>query len=72
MGKIIVIDIKKEMVEKTNNLVKKYGYKNVEFKLGDIENLPIEYELIGNINIKCVINLATDKMKRYLIRNMEL
>lgn len=32
----------KDMIEKATNLAKKYGYKNVEFKLGDIENLLID------------------------------
>ena len=53
----------KEMVEKAKKLAKKYGYKNVEFKLGDIENLPIDNESIDVVISNCVINLAPDKLK---------
>jgi len=41
-GLVIGVDMTKEMVKKARKTAKKYGYKNVEFKLGEIENLPIE------------------------------
>ena len=62
-GKVIGIDMTEDMVEKAENLAKKYGYKNVEFKLGDIENLPIDNESIDVVISNCVINLAPDKLK---------
>jgi len=62
-GKIIGVDMTEEMVEKARGIAKKYGYKNVEFRLGDIENLPVEDESIDIIISNCVINLAPDKMK---------
>jgi arsenite methyltransferase len=62
-GKVIGIDMTKDMVEKAKKLAKKYGYKNVEFKLGDIENLPIDNESIDVVISNCVINLAPDKLK---------
>jgi SAM-dependent methyltransferase len=62
-GKVIGVDMTEEMVEKAKRLSNKYGFSNVEFKLGDIENLPIENESIDVIITNCVINLAPDKSK---------
>ena len=62
-GKVIGVDMTKEMVEKASKLADKYGYKNVEFRLGDIDNLPLENETIDVIISNCVINLAPDKLK---------
>jgi len=53
----------KEMVKKSKSIAKKYGYTNVEFRLGDIENLPIENDSVDIIISNCVINLAPDKNK---------
>ena len=49
------------MIEKAKSNVAKYGYKNVEFKLGEIEDLPIEDNSIDVVISNCVINLAPDK-----------
>ena len=62
-GKVIGVDMTKEMIYKARNLADKYGFKNVEFKLGDIEKLPVENECINVIISNCVINLAPDKLK---------
>jgi arsenite methyltransferase len=62
-GKVIGVDFTEEMVEKAKGLAEKYNYKNVEFRLGDIENLPVENESIDVIISNCVINLAPDKLK---------
>jgi len=62
-GKVIGIDFTDEMVEKSRELAKNYGFKNVEFKLGDIENLPFEDEFFDVIISNCVINLAPNKLK---------
>jgi len=62
-GKVIGVDFTEDMIDKSRGLAKKYGYKNVEFRLGDIENLPIENESIDVIISNCVINLAPDKSK---------
>lgn len=61
-GKVIGVDMTKEMVEKAKFIAKKYNYKNVEFKLGEIENLPIDDNSIDVIISNCVINLAPDKL----------
>lgn len=62
-GKVIGIDMTEEMVDKAEGLAAKYDYSNVEFKLGDIEKLPIENDSIDVIISNCVINLAIDKSK---------
>ncbi|MCK4902019.1 MAG: arsenite methyltransferase [Thermoplasmatales archaeon] len=62
-GKVIGVDFTEEMVEKARGIAAKYNYKNVEFRFGDIENLPIDNESIDVIISNCVINLAPDKLK---------
>jgi SAM-dependent methyltransferase len=62
-GRVIGVDITKKMIEKAKANLKKYGYKNVEFKLGDIENLPLADNSIDVIISNCVINLAPNKEK---------
>jgi len=62
-GKVIGVDMTPEMIEKSTELSKKFGYKNVEFKLADIDNLPFEDEFFDKIISNCVINLAPDKLK---------
>lgn len=62
-GKVIGVDMTEAMLEKAKNNSKKYGYKNVEFILGDIENLPLENNSIDFIISNCVINLAPNKDK---------
>ena len=62
-GKVIGVDMTPEMIEKANTNKEKYNYNNVEFKLGDIENLPIEDNSIDVIISNCVINLAPNKEK---------
>ena len=62
-GKVIGVDMTEEMVERARANAKKQGYDNVEFKLGDIENLPIENNSIDVVISNCVVNLAPDKSK---------
>jgi len=62
-GKVIGVDMTEEMVERARENTEKQGYKNVEFKLGDIENLPIEDDSIDVVISNCVVNLAPDKSK---------
>jgi len=62
-GHVIGVDMTEEMIDKANENAKKGGYKNVEFRLGDIENLPVEDNSIDVIITNCVINLAPDKSK---------
>ena len=60
-GKVIGMDITPEMVEKAKQNAKKGNYNNVEFKLGEIEDLPIENDSIDLIISNCVINLSNQK-----------
>jgi len=62
-GKVIGVDMTDEMLEKARENAKKGNYANVEFRKGDIENLPIENESVDVIISNCVINLAPDKEK---------
>jgi arsenite methyltransferase len=61
--KVIGVDMTEEMVNKAKGLAEKNGYANVEFRLGDIEDLPVEGGTIDVIISNCVINLAPDKSK---------
>jgi arsenite methyltransferase len=62
-GKVIGIDMTKEMVSRAKKLAKANGYKNVEFRLGEIEKMPVEDGSVDTIISNCVINLSTDKDK---------
>jgi SAM-dependent methyltransferase len=62
-GKVIGVDMTPEMIDKAETIAKKHGYNNVEFRLGEIENLPIEDGSVDAIISNCVINLSPDKEK---------
>ena len=62
-GKVIGVDMTPEMIEKARGNAKKSGYKNIEFRLGEIENLPVENGSIDLIISNCVVNLSPDKDK---------
>jgi len=62
-GKVIGVDMTPEMVKKAQANAQKYGYLNVEFRHGDIEDLPVEDSSVDIIISNCVINLAPDKEK---------
>lgn len=64
-GKVIGIDMTEEMIEKANENKEKLGYKNVEFKLGDIENIPLENNIADVVISNCVLNLVPDKFKAF-------
>jgi len=60
-GKVIGVDMTPEMLDKARENARKNGYKNVEFRLGEIENLPVADNSVDVIISNCVINLSTDK-----------
>ena len=63
LGKLIGVDMTEEMVARAEASALKHGYKNVEFRLGEIENLPVEDETVDVIISNCVVNLSPDKLK---------
>ena len=60
-GRAIGIDMTPEMIEKARKNAVEAGAKNVEFRLGEIESMPVEDESVDWIISNCVINLAPDK-----------
>lgn len=62
-GKIIGVDMTPEMVEKARENAEKSGADNVEFRLGEIENLPVADNSIDAVFSNCVINLSPDKRR---------
>jgi len=60
-GKVIGVDMTPEMLEKARDNGAKGNYDNVEFRLGEIENLPVADKSIDAIISNCVINLSPDK-----------
>ena len=60
-GRVIGVDMTPAMIEKAESGAKQLGLENVEFRLGDIEDLPMEDSSVDVIISNCVINLALDK-----------
>jgi SAM-dependent methyltransferase len=64
-GKVIGIDMTQAMIEKAQQNANKLGYKNIEFRLGDIEQLPVDDNTADVVVSNCVINLVPDKLKAF-------
>ena len=62
-GQVIGVDMTSEMVEKARGNAEKSGYGNVEFRLGEIEHLPVADASVDLIISNCVINLSADKQQ---------
>jgi len=62
-GKVIGVDMTPGMIEKARSNAGKWKVKNVEFRIGEIENLPIEDNSVDVIISNCVLNLSPDKSK---------
>jgi ubiquinone/menaquinone biosynthesis C-methylase UbiE len=60
-GKVIGLDFTQEMIDKANANNSKVGFTNVEFKLGEIENMPLENNSANVVISNCVLNLVPDK-----------
>ncbi len=60
-GHVIGVDMTPAMIEKANRNKGKVGLDNVEFRLGQIEDMPVESDTVDVILSNCVINLAPDK-----------
>ena len=64
-GKVIGVDMTSQMLDSARENAKKGNYENVEFRLGEIENLPVADNTADLIISNCVINLSPDKQKVY-------
>ena len=62
IGKVLGVDSTPEMIFKAREVARKYDYKNVEFRLGEIENLPIQSSSVGIVISNCVLNLVPDSL----------
>jgi arsenite methyltransferase len=62
-GKAIGVDMTKEMVDKAKRIARSHGYRNVEFRLGEMEKLPVRDESVDVIISNCVVNLSPDKSR---------
>ncbi len=60
-GRVIGVDMTPEMIEKARENARKSGASNVEFRLGEIEHLPVADHSADRVISNCVINLSTDK-----------
>ena len=60
-GRVIGVDMTPEMIGKAKTNAVKGGFQNVEFRLGEIENLPVSDDEVDVIISNCVINLSPDK-----------
>ncbi|MFV0605326.1 MAG: arsenite methyltransferase [Niabella sp.] len=64
-GKVIGIDFTEAMIEKASANAEKLQYNNVEFRLGDIEKIPITANVADVVVSNCVMNLVPDKPKAF-------
>ncbi len=63
IGYVIGVDMTPEMIKLSRENLEKTGYANVEFRLGEIEHLPVADESVDVIISNCVINLSLDKQQ---------
>ena len=64
-GRVIGVDMTPEMVARARENAQKGGFENVEFRLGEIEHLPVADGSVDVILSNCVINLSPDKEQVY-------
>lgn len=62
-GKVIGVDMTEDIVARARENAKNNGAQNVEFRLGRIEDLPVEDASVDAVISNCVINLSVDKKK---------
>lgn len=60
-GRVIGVDMTPQMIRRARQNAQKGGYANIEFRLGEIEKLPVKDESVDVIISNCVINLSPDK-----------
>src|ERR1051325_9765390 len=64
-GKVIGIDMTEAMINRARINAEKLGYHNIEFRLGEIENMPVTSNSADVIISNCVLNLVPDKKKAF-------
>ena len=64
-GLVIGVDMTQKMVERAREAARRHGYVNVEFRVGDIENLPVDDESMDVVISNCSVNLCPDKCAAY-------
>ncbi len=64
-GRVIGVDFTPEMIAKAKENALKLGYANVEFRQGDIEDLPLSGNMVDVVVSNCVLNLVPDKKKAF-------
>ncbi len=64
-GKVIGLDATPEMIFRARGTAKMHGYRNVEFRLGEIEHMPIENNSVDLVISNCVLNLVPDKRSAF-------
>jgi len=64
-GKVIGVDMTQEMIDKAKKNAEKLHVSNVEFRLGEIEKLPVPEDSVDVVLSNCVINLSPDKKAVY-------
>ena len=65
-GRVIGVDMTAEMIEKARENASKGNYGNVEFRLGEIENLPAADNSVDVVISNCVVNLVPDKRRAFM------
>jgi arsenite methyltransferase len=64
-GRVIGVDMTEDMVARGSQLAREHGFANVEFRLGYIEQLPVDSATVDAIISNCVINLTPDKLASF-------
>ena len=64
-GRVIGVDMTEDMVARGRQLAQEHDFANVEFRLGEIERLPLDADSVDVIISNCVINLTPDKMASF-------
>jgi len=64
-GKVIGLDITPEMLKMAWKNTDKTGYNNVEFRFGDIEDMPVSDNVVDVVISNCVLNLVPNKLKAF-------
>jgi arsenite methyltransferase len=64
-GHVIGVDMTEPMIRKARQNARQLGFENVEFRLGEIEDLPVAADTVDLVISNCVLNLVPDKEKAF-------